>query len=79
MGARAAQNLRRDTCAHVDREQNTLCQQQTKMADDELWGVRNAFHLGCFQQAIAEAMNVSEDSRVLANFTSPSVRRDGAV
>ena len=38
------------------------------MADEELWGVRNAFHLGCFQQAIAEAMNVSEDSRVLANF-----------
>ena len=26
------------------------------MADDELWGVRNAFFLGCYQQAISEAL-----------------------
>ena len=40
------------------------------MADEELWGVRNAFFLGCYQQAISEAMtaSVSDASRVLCNF-----------
>jgi len=40
------------------------------MAEDELWGVRNAFFLGCHQQAISEAMSVSgsDASRVLCNF-----------
>ena len=57
---------RGQTCADAWRARRDC--EAKQMADDELWGVRNAFHLGCFQQAIAEAMNVSEDSRVLANF-----------
>ena len=40
------------------------------MADDDLWGVKNAYFLGCHQQAISEAMAFNGDaaSRVLANF-----------
>ena len=40
------------------------------MAEDELWAVKNAFFLGCYQQAISEAMSasVSDASRVLCNF-----------
>ena len=40
------------------------------MAEDELWSVRNAFFLGCHQQAISEALgaSVSDASRTLCTF-----------
>jgi len=40
------------------------------MAEDELWAVKNAFFLGCHQQAISEALsaNVSDSARALCTF-----------
>lgn len=41
------------------------------MADDELFGLKNLFNLGCYQQAISEAISAhpsSEDSNIEAKF-----------
>ena len=41
------------------------------MADDELFGLKNLFNLGCYQQAISEAISAhpsSEDSHIEAKF-----------
>lgn len=41
------------------------------MADDDAaWGVKNSFYLGCYQQAISEALsaNVSDEARTACNF-----------